>query len=459
MSVDLLTQKETPDNGGVTGEFITLMGERFYAIRNFNGLAPFLVSVVSSDDHWLFVSSTGGLTAGRESREKSLFPYITVDKIHESASHTGCKTLIHVRAEGGRQTWEPFRNKCIERQSFSRNLYQNLLANKLCFEEVNHDLKLVFRYTWATSESFGFVRQCELQNMSDNPISVELLDGLQNILPAGTPSHAQTNTSNLVNAYKWTELDTETGLAIYNLYSSITDRAEPCESLRANTVFCLGLEDSKVAISSSQIDDFQRGKQLEQETHSRGIRGAYIASQSLELAPKASKKWQIVADVEKTQGQVIELRHLLADRSGLAEELTRSIHQGSDELARLMAAGDAFQVAASETVTAHHYANVLFNVLRGGILNDQYRVSRHDFASDVKHFNANTYQRNQVFLDSLPDALDFNSLLEKVIQNGDPQLERLCRDYLPITFGRRHGDPSRPWNQFTIKLKDSNRNR
>ena len=37
---------------------------------------------------------------------------------------------------------------------------------------------------------------------------------------------------------------------------------------------------------------------------------------------------------------------------------------------------------------------------------------------------------------------------------NDPQLERLAAEYLPITFGRRHGDPSRPWNQFEIKLKD-----
>jgi len=37
---------------------------------------------------------------------------------------------------------------------------------------------------------------------------------------------------------------------------------------------------------------------------------------------------------------------------------------------------------------------------------------------------------------------------------GDPQLERLCHEYLPITFGRRHGDPSRPWNRFSIRVRD-----
>ena len=37
-----------------------------------------------------------------------------------------------------------------------------------------------------------------------------------------------------------------------------------------------------------------------------------------------------------------------------------------------------------------------------------------------------------------------------------PSLTRLCYEYLPITFGRRHGDPSRPWNKFNIKVNDGN---
>jgi len=37
-------------------------------------------------------------------------------------------------------------------------------------------------------------------------------------------------------------------------------------------------------------------------------------------------------------------------------------------------------------------------------------------------------------------------------------LARLAYEYLPITFGRRHGDPSRPWNQFAIRLKDEHGN-
>ena len=119
----------------------------------------------------------------------------------------------------------------------------------------------------------GFIAS-ELENLGDQPQSVELVDGLQNILPAGAPRFAQTNTSNLVDAYKWSELDADTGLALFTLFSGITDRAEPCESLKANAAFCLGLESKKVLISSSQLKRFRVGGAVEQETQRCGTRGA-----------------------------------------------------------------------------------------------------------------------------------------------------------------------------------------
>ena len=37
---------------------------------------------------------------------------------------------------------------------------------------------------------------------------------------------------------------------------------------------------------------------------------------------------------------------------------------------------------------------------------------------------------------------------------SDPASLRLVLEYLPLSFSRRHGDPSRPWNQFNISVKD-----
>lgn len=458
-SLEPSKENDMDNNDAVSGEFIELDGERFYAIHNTDKMAPFFISVISDSDHWLFVSSTGGLTAGRVSPETALFPYTTVDKIHDNAVHTGCKTILHVHKDGEHFEWEPFNMEHDGLYLINRHLYKNLLGNKLCFEEVNHDLQLVFRYTWATSDSYGFIRQCELHNLGESDIKVDMVDGLQNILPAGTPRFVQTNSSNLVDAYKWTELDQHSGIAFFTLYSGITDRAEPCESLKANTVFCLGLEGQQVLISSEQLDNFRLGGKLQPEVSKRGIRGAYLVNKTLELAPDASQHWQFVANIEQSQSQVVELRRQLGKPEMVAQAISNSVDEGSDNLARIIARGDGFQAMAEENVTVHHYANVLFNVLRGGVFDDQYQVSLQDFSASISNFNHDLYQRHKALFAGLPETLDFTQLLLIIKQQDDLQLERLCLEYLPITFGRRHGDPSRPWNQFAIKLKDEDGNR
>ena len=444
---------QTATAEGVAGEFLDMAGERFYAIRNVDRMPPFLVSVVSSTDHWLFVSSTGGLSAGRVSPDTALFPYITVDKIDESRLHTGPRTLLRTEASGQLRVWEPFNGEQDRAFEISRHLYKSIAGNKLCFEEINHQLELAFRYTWLTSDQFGFVRRCEIRNIGRAPRIVELLDGLQNILPAGTPRFTQANSSNLVDAYKWTE-HLDGGLALYTLYAGITDRAEPCESLKANVAYCLGLDTPTTLISSSQLDGFRRGLPLMPETHSRGIRGAFMVAQMLELASGAARYWQIVADVELSQPRVVALRRRLADPTALADAIEASVKQDSDDFSRLMAACDALQCTAEENVAVHHCANVVFNVLRGGCFPIHYQVSSRDFRETIRAFNKLVYGRSRALLDALPETLEFRDLVASVRQARDPQLARLCHEYLPLAFGRRHGDPSRPWNQFNIRVKD-----
>jgi hypothetical protein len=317
-------------------------------------MAPFFLSIISSSDHWLFVSSTGGLTAGRVSPETALFPYVPVDRVHDSALHTGSRTILRVRETTRWRTWEPYNREHDGRYAVTRNLYKNVLGNKLCFEEVNHDLQLLFRYTWVTSERFGFARRCELHNLGDRDVDVDLLDGLQNILPAGTPSMTQASASNLVDAYKWAELEDSSGVAVYTLYSGISDRAEPSESLRANTAFSLGLESRSILISSSQLDDFRTGGAPVRESHKRGVRGAYFVNSRLELSAGAVQRWTIVADIEQTQADVVDLIRRLGDPAAVEEALGESVDVGSDELSRIVAGADGVQYAAEEAVTAHH---------------------------------------------------------------------------------------------------------
>ncbi|MFA0698420.1 hypothetical protein, partial [Vibrio sp. 10N.222.49.C9] len=114
-----------------------------------------------------------------------------------------------------------------------RNLYKNSIGDKIIFEEINHSLKLQFQYSWNTSEQFGFIRQSQLTDLSGDDREIELLDGLQNLLPPGAPLGALQTRSALVDAYKWNERQQGSPLALYTMYAKLSDRADPAESLLA----------------------------------------------------------------------------------------------------------------------------------------------------------------------------------------------------------------------------------
>ena len=45
--------------------------------------------------------------------------------------------------------------------------------------------------------------------------------------------------------------------------------------------------------------------------------------------------------------------------------------------------------------------------------------------------------------------------LKSIAQSDeDKNFKRLCYEYLPLKFSRRHGDPSRPWNKFSINTRN-----
>jgi hypothetical protein len=143
----------------ITGEYVQLLGETFYRIQNYEIMPPFFMSLVSSFDHWLFISSTGGLTAGRVNTEQALFPYYTEDKLTENSENTGSKTLLLVRRSGQAWLWEPFSIRQQGHYEIRCNLYKNIPGTALVFEEINLSLGLTYRYAWRTSDRFGFIKR------------------------------------------------------------------------------------------------------------------------------------------------------------------------------------------------------------------------------------------------------------------------------------------------------------
>ncbi|NOH02813.1 MAG: hypothetical protein HND47_13050 [Chloroflexi bacterium] len=449
------TRQKTPPQA-VHGEYVEMLGEAFYKIANFDLLEPFFMSIVSSSDHWLFISSSGGLSAGRVSAEQALFPYYTEDKLTENTENTGGKTILLVRRGNRTRLWEPFSIRQQGQYQVERNLYKNITGTALIFEEINHSLGLTYRYAWWTGDRFGFIKTGWLRNTEGSICNIELLDGLQNILPANVASATQTTLSVLLDGYKRSELDPETGLAIYALNSTLTDLAEPSESLLATTTFQVGLERADYLLSSMQLDKFRTGGCVETETETRGRRGAYFVHARLELAPNEERSWHVVADVSQDHAAIVRTSHRLKDdASALFREIEQDIESNTARMRQIVASADGLQMSANSLCTANHFANVMFNVMRGGIFADQYWVDKAGLIEYVTTHQRDLLHENAAFFAALPPRLHIAELQTRANAGGSPDLIRLCHTYLPLTFSRRHGDPSRPWNRFTIKLKEA----
>lgn len=446
--------KRKAASSDVHGEYVTMFDETFYCIRNYDALDPFFMTLVSGSDHWLFISTTGGLSAGRVNSDHALFPYYTVDKITMNSEYTGTKSMFRVVTEASRLLWEPFSDYYRGIYQVERNIYKNISSSVIVFEEINHDLHLTYRYAWQTSDIYGFVKTAWLINDNETAVTIEVLDGLQNIMPAHVTADVQNAYSNLLDAYKFSEIHAATGLGIFALSSRLTDLAEPSESLRANTVWHTGLDNVIYLISSDQLARFRAGDALTEETLVRGKRGAYFIHSTITLEAKDECTWHIVGEVNQDSASTHALVQLLSEKHALLGDLLKEdIKISQRQLEARVAYADGFQVSQDNLSTAHHFANVLFNIMRGGVFANQYHIDREDLKDYIAINRPQLLSTQSDFFAALPEYLPLSELREAVDKTDSPDLKRLVHSYLSLTFSRRHGDPSRPWNRFEINVK------
>ncbi len=434
----------------IKGKQVKFENENFYKISNSDKMRPFFMSIVSDSNHWMFISSNGGLSAGRKNSDYALFPYYTDDKITEPYDLTGSKTIFQVTISSKKRIWEPFSERYTGIYNFTRNLYKNEVGNKVIFEEENHDLGLTFQYQWNSSNRFGFVRKSKLTNTSKNVVEVKVLDGIQNIMPYGVGAATQQSSSNLVDAYKRSELIKDSGLGIFALSAIIVDKAEPSEALKANVVWNSGLQKPKILLSSLQLDSFRNGNTIKEEEDVKAEKGAYFVVTDLKIQSNEEKNWMIVADVNKSSAKVLNLSNEIKINSELSAEVFEDIQLGTKNLITLTNASDGKQLTADKRNNTRHYSNVVFNIMRGGIFDDNYTIEKEDFTWYLRKANKSCFKENKKLLGELTNKFAHKDLKEVAAKSDDKNFTRLCLEYLPLKFSRRHGDPSRPWNKFSI---------
>ena len=436
----------------VAGGIEEIDGEPFLAIRNVDAMPHFLMNVVGAGDLWLFAGSNASLTAGRVSPGRAMFPYRTVDKIlgFRAGGNLFCSMLLR-GADGRWSLWEPWSE--FRAVPVRRNLYKHITGGALVFEEIHEPSGLAFRWQLGLSDAHGLVKRTSLVNLSNSPAAVRCLEGFQHVLPPGVPLEMQDRKSYLALAYMRHELAGE--LAIFSLNSGITDRAEPSESLRYAAGWTLGGMCSALLLSDRQVGAFRGGGRVAREPEIRGGAGSHLQMRELTLEPGTPIEWWSALDTWLDHAGLVSLQKKLADPDSLLGSLKQGSLDNLHALRRRIGEVDGWQLEEDPAIRPHHAANVLFNAMRGGLPADSHRVPAGDFQKFVKQRNREAAARNAAWLVGLPPGLDVVRLRELAAAHDDPDIRRLAGEYLPLTFGRRHGDPSRPWNSFAIHVRDA----
>ena len=258
----------------------------------------------------------------------------------------------------------------------------------------------------------------------------------------------------LLDAYKQSARFPGTSLAVFTLASQPVDRPEPREALHATTVWSHGLASAKIHLFAEARRRFALGLPLAEADGARGQRGAYLLEAGLELAAGAAQAWVMVADVARTQQDVARLLGEMRRPDALAAEVEEDVARGTSRIAALLASADGLQLTGDRTLSAHHLSNVLFNGLRGGIYAHGTSIPGRDFEAFVRGASRPVAARHAAFLAALPELEPREAHQARVEALADPDLSRLSVEYLPLCFSRRHGDPSRPWNRFEIRVRD-----
>ncbi|MCK6693284.1 MAG: hypothetical protein L6Q97_14455, partial [Thermoanaerobaculia bacterium] len=215
-----------------------------------------------------------------------------------------------------------------------------------------------------------------------------------------------------------------------------------------------GLENPTYLLSSLQLGAFRKGLPLRQEADIKAEKGAYFLHKKIALLPHAEKEWMIVANVNQSHAAVAQLLALIKNEKGLSQLVNQDIAAGAKRLLALNAAADGLQLSSDQRRDTRHYSNVLFNIMRGGIFDQNYQIEKWDFSQYLSRANKAVFENSKPVLEGLADVFSFFELRKIAWQSGDPHFTRLCIEYMPLKFSRRHGDPSRPWNWFSINTRN-----
>ena len=101
---------------------------------------------------------------------------------------------------------------------------------------------------------------------------------------------------------------------------------------------------------------------------------SYFIEFQKQLNPKDVIEWSLNADVKKNQKQILDLEDTILNENFSMADIDDSLNNNHLELKNYVFASDGYQLTNHRSNDYRHTSNVLYNIMRGGVFIDSYKI-------------------------------------------------------------------------------------
>jgi hypothetical protein len=365
---------------------------------------------------WAFYVNRGQAMAsfGVESKDTPIMEFQPANKAYQTVPYTGFRTFIKV-GEAGTDFYEPF--SAGSRPAPPRQLLISPNELELHETSVGHGLQVNILYFTLPGESFAaLVRQVTLQNISAQPISFELLDGMPIVIPYGVNDTLLKKIGRTAEAWM-AVFHTPAGVPVYRVQASVGDEAE-----------VVGIEGGHFYLA---FTDATAPNPNRVPVRSQFSDPAMIVDQALVFGPNTALSFPDRF-----------LSHALAELRAQPQVTVCRTPCGFAGLSGTLAPGEAVNLYA---VIGHVGDDAIIDDARARLANPAYIAARRAEAQALtQHLGASVATHTA---DPRFDAYCRQDLLDNILRGGWPSR---VNGHLYHLYGRRHGDLERDYNAFYL---------
>ena len=115
----------------------------------------------------------------------------------------------------------------------------------------------------------------------------------------------------------------------------------------------------------------------------------------------------LLLDINKSSSDVKDLILFLKNTNNFKEIIQNEIQISSDELYKLVGSADGIQMTADRRRNIRHFANTMFNIMRGGVFDNGYLIEKDDFIAYIKNASISCFNENNEHLANLARFIRF----------------------------------------------------